>query len=136
MPDGICIARRKVFFSGDPLIFSLQPKNRYTSYYIALYWPLPPAPLAGPDYTWLLGGNVRWFLQYLQKLARRFAVLCPTRRAFSRMGGECITPQIPPGVSALFTQYCYFLRSTLRFRIFFMPVSCEGFRTISKKVET
>ena len=59
MPDEICIARRKVFFSGDP---------------IALYWPLPlhPPPLGGPDYTWLLGGkggNVRCFL---------FAEIAPT----------------------------------------------------------
>ena len=46
---------------------------------------------------------VRWqFFSYLQKLARRFAVVCPTRRAFSRLEG-CITPPYPPppGVSAL-----------------------------------
>ena len=39
---------------------------------------------------------VRWqFFSYLQKLARRFAVVCPTRRAFSRLEG-CITPPYPP----------------------------------------
>ena len=135
MPDEICIARRKVFFSGDPLIFSLQPKNRYTSYYIALYWPLPPAPLAGPDYTWLLGGNVRWFLQYLQKLARRFAVLCPTRRAFSRMGGVYHPPN-PPGSFGPVHTILLLLTINVTVSHFFMPVSCEGFRTISKKVET
>ena len=40
---------------------------------------------------------IRWqFFSYLQKLARRFAVVCPTRRAFSRLEG-CITPPYPPG---------------------------------------
>ena len=45
--------------------------------------------------------GLRWqFFSYLQKLARRFAVVCPTRRAFSRLEGY-ITPPYPPGVSAL-----------------------------------
>ena len=44
---------------------------------------------------------VRWqFFSYLQKLARQFAVVCPTRRAFSRLGGVS-PPHTPPGVSAL-----------------------------------
>ena len=93
MPDEICIARRKVFFSGDPLIFSLQPKNRYTSSYIALYWPLPPPPLAGPDYTWLLGGNVRWFL--FAEIGPTICCPLPDEASFLQ-NGRGVSPPKPP----------------------------------------
>ena len=85
---------KSIFFRG-PLIFSLQPKNRYTSSYIALYWPLPPPPpLAGPDYTWLLGGNVRWFL--FAEIGPTICCPFPDEASFLQNGRGVSHPQPPP----------------------------------------
>ena len=72
MPDGICIAGRKVFFSGtfnffrQPNFLDNQKKTKKTLHILLhrlVLAPTPPPPsLGGPDYTWLLGGNVKWFL--------------------------------------------------------------------------
>ena len=123
MPDGICIARRKVFFSGtfnffrQPNFLDNQKKNkkkRYTSSYIALYWPLrpPPPPLGGPDYTWLLGGNVKWFL--FAEIGPTICCPLPDEASFLQNGRGVSPPHTPPGVSALcigsFISHCRYIK--------------------------
>ena len=102
MPDGICIARRKVFFSGtfnffrQPNFLDNQKKTKKTLHILLhrlVLAPAPPPPLGGPDYTWLLGGNVKWFL--FAEIGPTICCPLPDEASFLQ-NGRGVSPPIPP----------------------------------------
>ena len=90
MPDKICIARRKVFFSGHPLIFSQQPN-----------FPDNQKKNATPPLTSLCTGPCppRWFL--FAEIGPTICCPLPDEASFLQNGRGVSPPHTPPGVSSL-----------------------------------
>ena len=121
MPDGICIARRKVFFSGtfnffrQPNFLDNQKKTKKNATHpltSPCTGPCAPPPLGGPDYTWLLGGNVKWFL--FAEIGPTICCPLPDEASFLQNGRGVSLPHTPPGVSALcigsFISHCRYIK--------------------------